>query len=246
MKKTASLLLCIIMLFTLVSCGNDDEELFHSVEKEIVSGCYIEDLDDNMQSMYYYPDGDMTKERRYIVGEWQNIIKYASADNTTVAFHCIYGHSGAGDDKFVVFYLDEEKEIRFNTQDEFVEYCKTKNITLSDWKYGSGMGYDKTDLGNSWSVYDFPYPFTDKVMKKSEVVYEGYVSDIKQIENDKVEFIFAVPYGVDKEISSSNAELNVSEEVIGEYKFAMFGKDEVCYYEKLTLNTANGEVSVAD
>lgn len=243
LKKANIIILVFIFCFIFSSCGND-EPGFHTVETEIVNGCYIEKLDNNMQSMYYYPKGDKTNERIYIVDEWKNIIKYASDEKYIVAFHCIYEDIDTSKDMFVIFNLKEEKERDFDTQDDFIEYCENEKINLSDWKSVNGIGCEKIDLGNDWCVYDFDYPFNDQILKGSKVVYEGYVSDIEYKENDFVEYIFAVPYGAEKEIPSSNENLNVNENIIGEYKFTSFGKTEVLYYEKLILNTVTGDVTV--
>ena len=70
---------CIPILFFITIFSlffSSDEDVFHSVVTEIHKDCYIEDLDDDMQSIYYYPDGDESKDRIYIVDEWENVIKY--------------------------------------------------------------------------------------------------------------------------------------------------------------------------
>jgi hypothetical protein len=68
LKRAITVVFVFICCFIFSSCRNN-EEVFHSVETEIVNGCYIEKLDNNMQSMYYYPKGDKTNERIYIVDE---------------------------------------------------------------------------------------------------------------------------------------------------------------------------------
>ncbi len=244
MKKAITVLLTAIICFTFASCF-DDEKVFGIVETKIVDGCYIEDLDDNMQSIYYYPDDDKSVQQKYIVNQWENIIKYSSDGKSIIAFHCVYNQfEDSEDDKFVVFDLSSENEITFETQNDFIDYCNKEKITLSDWKNGRGVAYKKIDLGNNWCVYDFDYPLNDKIMNGNEVIYEGYVFDIERKDNNCSEFGFAVPFGVEKEIPSSNNGLNVSEDIIGEYKFALFGKDKVHYYERISLNTINGDVVV--
>ena len=66
------------------------------------------------------------------------------------------------------------------------------------------------------------------------------------IKNNEVEFIFAVPEWAENEIPDSNKNLDISETVIGEYKFVPFSKDEVTYYERLRLNTKTGEFTVVN
>lgn len=63
-------------------------------------------------------------------------------------------------------------------------------------------------------------------------------------ENGCVEFVFAVSYGEELEIPSSNSNLDISDKVIGEYKYTLFATDDVRYHEKLMLDTTTGEVTV--
>ena len=111
------------------------DDSWNTVVTEIHEGCYIECLDDNMQSIYYYPDGDEANERKYIVEEWEDIIKYASNGKDIVAFHCIYNKSEDDEeDKFVIFNTETEEENSFNTQEKFLEFCEKEKIVLSDWQ----------------------------------------------------------------------------------------------------------------
>lgn len=236
-------ILFVISIFSLFF--SSDEDVFHSVVTEIHKGCYIEDLDDKMQSIYYYPDADESKERVYIVEEWEDIIKYASDGKDTVAFHCIYNQcEDSKKDLFVVFNTSTQTENKFENQQSFLDFCADKKIKLSDWEMGGGTDYEIIPLGNGWKVYDSPYPGIDKIMNGLAIEYEGFVADIEKKSNNKVEFIFAVPEWAEKEIPESNKNLDISETVIGEYKFTLFGKDEVTYYEKLSLNTKTGEITV--
>ena len=230
---------------SIADSSKSEDYWFHSVKTEIIDGCYIEDLDTDFQSIYYYPDGNEEAEPKYIVNEWEDIIKYASDGKATIAFHCIYNkYEDEEKDRFVVFNVAEEKETSFDTQKDFIDYCTKENLTLSDWQSGMGKRYEKTELGNGWSLYNFDYPFNDKILIGSEVVYEGYVVDLEKKDNGCAEFIFAVPYDEKKEIPESNSSLDVGDSVVGEYKFALGGKDEVVYYEKLSLDTATGKVTV--
>lgn len=238
----AVILLAFVSLVVILFTG---EAEFNTVVTEIYNGCYIEDLDDDMQSIYYYPDSDESKDKVYIVDEWENIIKYASDGKDTVAFHCIYNQYEDNEkDLFVVFNTDTEEKLEFKTQELFLECCHNEKIELSDWVPCNGYGYEIIDLGNDWCVYDFDYPETDKILNGYGIEYEGFVTDIKKKGNNEVEFIFAVPEWAEKEIPESNKNLDISETVIGEYKFALLGKDEVTYYERLSLDTKTGEITV--
>ena len=238
-------LLFLIAIFSLFF--SSDENTFHSVVTEIYNGCYIEDLDDDMQSIYYYPDGDESKDRIYIVDEWENVIKYASDGKNTVAFHCIYNqYEDNQKDLFVVFNTSTQTENKFENQQSFLEYCKEQNIKLSDWERGGGTDYEIIPLGNGWCVYDSPGPEIDKIMNGPAIEYEGFVTDIEKKGNNEVEFIFAVPEWIEQEIPESNENLDISETIIGEYKFVPFSKDEVTYYERLSLNTKTGKVIVVN
>ena len=111
---------------------------------------------------------------------------------------------------------------------------------------GGGTYYDIIPLGNGWCVYDFPGPEIDKIMNGPAIEYEGFVTDVEKKGNNEVEFIFAVPEWIEQEVPESNKNLDISETVIGEYKFTPFGKHEVTYYEKLLLNTKTGEITVVE
>jgi hypothetical protein len=242
-------IICCVVVFFIISFISlffaPAEELYHSVVTEIHKGCYIEDVDCKAESIYYYPDGDESKEKVYIVDEWEEVIKYTSNGKNIVAFHCIYNYwEDSKKDLFVVFNTDTEEKLEFKTQELFLEYCNNEKIKLSDWVPCNGYGYEIIDLGNDWCVYDFDYPETDKILNGYGIEYEGFVTDIKKKGNNEVEFIFAVPEWAEKEIPESNKNLDISETVIGEYKFALFGKDEVTYYERLSLDTKTGEITV--
>lgn len=217
---------------------------WHSVVTEIYEGCYIEDFDDNMQSIYYYPDGDEAKERKYIVEEWEDIVKYASNGKDIVAFHCIYDNS-TYEDKFVIFNTSEEKQVAFDTQKDFADFCKEENIILSEWKRGDRKPCKIINLGGDWTLYDFDDNFTtDQILNVYEVVYEGHVSDVTEDKNGIVNFRLIVPYYNDFEFSSSNGNLEVKEEVISELKCEAFTTMEICYDEILMLDTKTGAVTV--
>lgn len=236
-------LLFFIAIFSLFF--SSDEDTFHSVVTEIYNGCYIEDLDDDMQSIYYYPGADESKDRVYIVDEWENIIKYASDGKDTVAFHCIYNQYEDNEkDLFVVFNTSTQTENKFKNQKAFIDFCEEQKIQLSDWEMGGGTDYEIIHLGNGWSIYDSPNPGIDKIMNGPAIVYEGFVTDVEKKGNNEVEFIFAVPEWAENEIPESNKNLDISETVIGKYKFPPGVKHEVTYYEKLLLNTKTGEITV--
>lgn len=258
MKKAIKIILsipiviisCVIMFLSVtffIMILTIDEGDFHTVVTEIHKGCYIEDLDDDMQSIYYYLDGNESKDRIYIVDEWENVIKYASDGKDKLAFHCIYNQYDDNEkDLFVVFNTSTQKEHKFKNQQDFLDFCIQENIQLSDWEMGGGTDYEIIPLGNGWKVYDSPYPGIDKVMNGSGIVYEGFVTDVEKMGNNEVEFIFAVPEWAENEIPDSNKNLDISETVIGEYKFVPFSKDEVTYYERLRLNTKTGEFTVVN
>lgn len=240
----ALILVGFVSLVVILIAGEPE---FNTVVTEIHKGCYIEDLDDKMQSIYYYPDGDESKDRVYIVDEWENVIKYASDGKDTVAFHCIYNQYEEDEkDLFVVFNTSTQTENKFKNQQAFIDFCEEQKIQLSDWQLGGGTDYEIVPLGNGWRIYDSPYPGIDKVMNGSAIEYEGFVTDIEKKDDNEVEFIFAVPEWAENEITESNKNLDISETVIGEYKFAPVGKDEVTYYERLSLNTKTGGITVLD
>jgi hypothetical protein len=240
----AMILLVFVSLVVILFTG---EAEFNTVVTEIYNGCYIEDLDDDMQSIYYYPDADESKDKVYIVDEWENIIKYASDGKDTVAFHCIYNQYEDNEkDLFVVFNTTTKKENKFKNQKAFLDFCEEQKIQLSDWEMGGGTDYEIIRLGNGWSIYDSPNPGIDKIMNGPAIVYEGFVADVEKKGNNEVEFIFGVPEWIENEIPESNKNLNISETVIGEYKFPPGVKHEVTYYEKLSLNTKTGEIAVID
>ena len=239
---------CISILFFITILSllfSSDEDTFHSVVTEICDGCYIEDLDSNKESIYYYPNADESKDRVYIVDEWENVIKYTSNGKDIVAFHCIYNQYDSNEKVlFVIYNTKTQKEKTFESQKEFLDFCTDNKLSLLDWQPCNGVGYEKIDLGNDWCVYDFDYPETDKIMNGFGIEYEGFVTDIEKKDENKVEFVFAVPEWAEKEINESNKNLDISENVIGEYKFVPFSKDEVTYYENLSLNTETGEITV--
>lgn len=238
----ALVLLAFVSLVVILFTG---EAEFNTVVTEIHKGCYIEDLDSNMESIYYYPDADESKDRVYVVDEWENVIKYASNGKDTVAFHCIYNQYDSNEKVlFVIYNTKTQKEKTFESQSEFLDFCKDNKLSLMDWQPCNGTSYEKVDLGNDWCIYDFDYPETDKIMNGYGIEYEGFVTDVEKKGNNEVEFVFAVPEWIENEIPESNKNLNISETVIGEYKFPPGVKHEVTYYEKLSLNTRTGEVTV--
>ncbi|MBQ2828383.1 MAG: hypothetical protein IJF20_03965 [Clostridia bacterium] len=243
LKIIFGIFIAVIIILVIDFFVSDDG--WHTVVTEIHEGCYIEDLDDNMQSIYYYPDGDETGERKYIVEEWEDIIKHASNGKDIVAFHCIYNKfEDDEEDRFVIFNTKTEEEISFNTQEKFLEFCAEEKIVLSDWYTDGARIYEKIDLGNGWCVYDYEAE-PDKIIKGYGVVYEGYIMDLEEAGDDIVSFVFAVPYYKEYEIPVSNKDLEISDGVVGEYRIPpSWFKEEVCYYEKLSLNTKTGEISV--
>lgn len=233
----------LLFIIALVSMYFSEAPTFHGVTKEVFPGCFVEHIDSDFQSIYYYPTGDKKDGKVYIVEEWAEVIKFASDKKENLAFHCIYTNEK---DVFVVYNISKQKEIQFKSQQEFLEYCDEKNLKLSEWESGGCKEYEIKELGNGWRLYEAEYPDEDKILDGYGVVYEGYVEDVRLKDNGITEFVFAVPDGMEKEIPTSNKNLNVSEAVIGSYKFAPFGKTDVCYYEKLSLDTKTGEISVLE
>lgn len=111
------------------------DNAWDTVVTEIHKGCYIECLDDNMQSVYYYPDGDETGERKYIVDEWEAVLKYASDGKEIVAFQCIYNLSEDDEEnKFVIYNTTNKEKAVFDTQGALTEFCEKEKIILSEWQ----------------------------------------------------------------------------------------------------------------
>ncbi|MBR3587990.1 MAG: hypothetical protein IKL16_00350 [Clostridia bacterium] len=111
------------------------DDTFHTVVTEIHKGCYIECLDDYMQSIYYYPDGDETRERKYIVEEWEAVKKYATDGKEVVAFHCVYNMSDEDEkNKLVICNTTIGEKVVFVTEEALTEFCKKEKIILSEWK----------------------------------------------------------------------------------------------------------------
>lgn len=220
-----------------------DEDTFVPAKIKIHKDCYLENLDDKAQSVYYYPDGDET-QKKFIVEEWEDVKKYATNGKDVVAFHCIYDNS-TYEDKFVIFNTSEENEVAFNTQKDFADFCKEENIILSEWKRGDRKPCKIINLGGDWTLYDFDDNFTtDQILNGYEVVYEGHVSDVTEDKNGIVNFRLIVPYYNDFEFLSSNGNLEVKEEVISELKCEAFTTMEICYDEILMLDTKTGAVTV--
>lgn len=242
----SSVILIGIFLFLLAIasiCFSDESAPLHSVTKEVFSGCYVEHIDSDCQSIYYYPTGNEKDGKAYIVEEWNEVIKFASDNKEIIAFHCIYN---AKKDAFVVYNTSTQEERQFKTQQAFLDYCNEKNLVLSEWVPGGCLEYEVIELGNGWRVYDSEHNEEDKILNGYGVVYEGYVEDIILKNNGIAEFIFAIPDGIKKEVPTSNEKLNVSKKVVGTYKLNLLAETDVCYCEKLSLNTKTGEVSVLE
>lgn len=220
-----------------------DEDTFGPVETKIHKDCYIENLDDDFQRIYYYPQGDK-KQKKFIVEEWEDVKKYATNGKDTVAFHCIYDNS-TYEDKFVIFNTAEEKEFTFDTQKEFADFCREEHIIFSDWKRGDHKPCEIINLGGDWTLYDFDDNFsTDQILNGYEVVYEGHVSGVTEDKNGIVNFRLIVPYYNDFEFACSNEGLDVKEEAIGELKCEFLTTMEICYDEILVLDTMTDKVKV--
>lgn len=111
-----------------------DDNAFQTVATEIHKGCYIECLDDNMQSVYYYRNGDET-QKKYVVEEWEAVKKYATNGKDIVAIHCIYNKSFENEkEQCIVFNTVTEEKSVFDTQEALTEFCEEEKIILSDWK----------------------------------------------------------------------------------------------------------------
>ncbi len=128
----AVLIICIVIgvidFFT-------SDDTFHTVVTEIHKGCYIECLDDYMQSIYYYPDGDETRERKYIVEEWEAVKKYASDGKEVVAVHYIYNQSDVDEkNQFMIYNTTTAEKHVFDTQELLRDFCEKEKIILLDWK----------------------------------------------------------------------------------------------------------------
>lgn len=128
----AVFIVCIVTGVIDIFTGDDT---FHTVVTEIYKGCYIECLDDNMKSIYYYPEGNETVERKYIVEEWEAVKKYASDGKEVVAFHCIYNMSDEDEkNEFVIYNTVTEEKSVFDTQEALTEFCEKEKIILSEWE----------------------------------------------------------------------------------------------------------------
>lgn len=208
---------------------------------EIHEDCYIENLDNKMQSIYYYAGGDKNN-KIYIVEEWEDVKKYATDGGETVAFHCVYDNLSDEEDKFVIFNTKDETEVTFRTQKEFADFCREKDITFSEWKRGDEKPFEITDFGNGWKLYDFDDNFTtDQILKGYEVVYEGHISDVTKEKDGKVSFRLIVPYYNDFEFQTSNEGIVMAEKPYT-IKGDFFTTIEVCYDGILTLDTEKGEL----
>ncbi len=111
-----------------------DDNTFQTVVTQIHKDCFIENLDDNMQSIYCYPNGDEA-QKKYIVEEWEDVVKYATNGKDVVAIHCIYNNFFENEkEQFIVFNTVTEEKFTFDKQEDFLKYCKEEQIVLSEWK----------------------------------------------------------------------------------------------------------------
>lgn len=111
-----------------------DDNTFQTVVTEIHKDCYVECLDENMQSIYYYHDGNKA-QKKHIVEEWETVKKYGTNGEDIVAIHCIYNKFFENEkEQFIIFNTVTEEKTVFDTQEALTEFCEEEKIVLSDWK----------------------------------------------------------------------------------------------------------------
>lgn len=116
------------------------DNTWETIVTEIHKGCYIECLDNNAQSIFYYQDGDNAK-KKYIVEEWAPILKYATDGETTVAV-CFVSEESEEDEKiFLIFNTETEEKISFDSPEKLFEFCEKEKIVLSAWQRSHCRSY---------------------------------------------------------------------------------------------------------
>lgn len=132
LKTVLAVFIVCAVIFIIDFYTSDDT--FHTVIAEIHKDCYIENLDDNMQSIYYYHNGD-DAQKKYIVEEWEDVVKYATNGKDVVAIHCIYNKFFENEkEQFIIFNTVTEEKTVYDTQEGLAEFCEKEKIVLSEWQ----------------------------------------------------------------------------------------------------------------
>ncbi len=246
----------LLMLVLLSGCSkNTESETATPAERyvKIKDNIYFENRFDDYQAIFYLTEQDsIDDDDKIFIEHGSYIIKYSFDGNDNIAFHSSvlkndysegdnvpYRTRGFGEgyyriesDYFVVYNISNSDYKKFESQHEFVEYCKENNLNLFDFKYSNGLGvmeYEEKAISERVKLISFGNPFPKKLLIDNEIVFEGYISDCT-VEKDILKFNIKIPDKAYFELpNTSNSGIPVSKEPVSEYKWGLFLKENIFF-----------------
>lgn len=230
----------------------------------ITRNVFFENVSDDYQSIFF-----INNDEKEFIEQNSYIIKYSFDGNNLIAFHAndlgndvsnaentSYRTKGFGGsyyeikrDYFAICNIDSSERISFNTQNEFVEYCKSNDLILFDFKYSNGLGvidYEKETVSDRVEIIRFGNPFPDKLLIDDEVTFEGYISDCS-VQGNIVTFNIKIPDRAYLEFPSlSNHGIQQSEIPVSEYRTGILVKEDIYYDGEVTYDMSLKKVVAFD
>lgn len=257
-------IIAVVILMLLSGCSKNSNDTSEQNYVRITRNVFFENVFDDYQSIFFLniDEKDFIEQNSYI-------IKYSFDGNNLIAFHAnnlgndisnventLYRTKGFGGsyyeikrDYFAICNIDNSERISFNSQNEFVEYCKSNSLNLFDFKYSNGLGvmdYKKETASDRVEIIRFGNPFPDKLLIDDEVVFEGYISDYSVRENI-VKFNIKIPDRAYLEFPSlSNPDIQQSESPVSEYKTGILVKEDIYYDGEVTYDMSLKKVVAFD
>ena len=256
MKQIISFFLIFILLALTCGCSkNTESETATPAEHyvKIKDNIYFENRFDDYQAIFYLTDEDsIDDDDKIFIEHGSYIIKYSFDGNDNIAFHSSvlkndysegdnvpYRTRGFGEgyyriesDYFVVYNISNSDYKKFESQHEFVEYCKENNLNLFDFKYSNGLGimeYEEKVIYDRVKVISFGKPFPEKLLVDNEIVFEGYISDCS-VEKDILRFNIKIPDKAYFELpDESNSGIPLSKEPVSKHKMGFIFDEDVFF-----------------
>lgn len=244
MKQFKCAIIGVVFIILLSGCSKDMPEQNYV---RITRNVFFENISDDYQSIFF-----LNNDEKDFIEQNSYIIKYSFDGNNLIAFHAndlgndvsnaentLYRTKGFGGsyygikrDYFAICNIDSSERISFNSQNEFVEYCKSKGLNLFDFKYSNGLGvmdYEKESVSDKVEIIRFGNPFPDKLLIDNEVVFEGYISDCS-VQGNTVKFNIKIPNRAYLEFPSlSNPDIQKSKIPVSEYRTGILVKEDIYF-----------------
>lgn len=267
MKKLLLFLIVFLIVFFAGSCQKETvDNSSYSTFTEITDGIYFERFSERSHSILFGTDVEYYIEpefTRFIIRE-KLIIRYGYCQSGFIAYHWNELSDNLTEDKnvryisnreycvvkdlFTVYDIENDLYYDFNTQREFLVFCK-KNDLCFEWKSSNGSDFISifnSSKEDSWEIMKFDSSSTyGFVLKNGEVLYEGYISDLSTDAQGNLAFRLQVPNKNVLEFQNLNFEgLNLSfDTVVGKRKIIPMLLYEDIYYDKyVSIDMQSSEV----